>query len=424
MMAVREQDDKPRILMVGFAVPDEIMDEICRVDRQPPIQTHKLVWSLIGGIEESADVAIDLVSALPICNFPTARKILAGYSRWDRGNGSWNVTIPFINVLILKHITRFISCWLFTALWLIRNRRAKHRLVLLGGLHSAHMYAVLLNCWLFRARKACFVSDPPGRSFPGETLPTRLIRRLDKLLLVKAMRLMNGLVVLARPLAEDFAPEVPTLLMEAVIRIEPAAHASETALEQGSNSGRFTVMYAGGLYEEYGVRMILDAFAQLPDPDYQLWLFGRGPIEDEVQQACQKDGRITYWGFVPNEVVVQKAREATVLVNARPSNQPFTRYSFPSKLVEYMLSARVVVSTKLPGISEEYYPHLCLLEDETHTGLATLLRKLHDRPKSDLDRIGRQAAAFVKEKKNHLAQGERVWEFLQRIAHPVHPADR
>jgi len=407
--------------MVGFAVPDDTMDELCRLDRLPSVQTHKLVWSFIQGIEQSAGIAIDLVSALPITNYPTTRKILVGYSRWDRRNGSWNVTIPFINLLILKHITRFFSCWLFTTLWLIRNRRAKHRLVILGGLHSAHMYAVLFACLLFRSRKACIVSDPPGRSFPGETLPTRLIRRLDKRLLVKAMKQMNGLVVLARPLADDFAPGVPSLVMEALVATEPTADAADAVLPQGSNSGHFTLMYAGGLYEEYGVRMILDAFAQVLDPDCRLWLFGAGPMEGEVQRASQQDDRITYWGFVPNEVVVQRATEATVLVNPRPSRQTFTRYSFPSKLVEYMMSGRVVVSTRLPSIPEEYYPYLCMLEDETPAGLATLLKQLHEKPTSELDRIGHQAAAFVRQNKNHLAQGRRVWEFLQRIAGAAQP---
>jgi len=407
--------------MVGFAVPDKTMEEICRVDRLPPIQTHKFVWSLIRGIEQSAHVVIDLVSALPICNYPTARKIFVGYSRWDRGNGSWNVTIPFINLLILKHITRFFSCSLFTTLWLIRNRRAKHRLVILGGLHSAHMYPVLFACLLFRARRACIVTDPPGLPLPGESLPTRLIRRLDKLLLIKATRLMNGLVVLTQQLADDFAPAVPSLVMEALVRIEPAGQAPEAPLEEGSDAGRFIIMYAGGLIEEYGVKMLLDAFAQLPGPDYQLWLFGTGTMGDEVSRACQQDGRITYWGFVPNEVVVERAKEAAVLVNPRPSNQSFTRYSFPSKLVEYMTSGRAVVSTKLPGIPEEYYPYLRLLEDETPAGLALLLRELHARPRSDLDRVGRQAAAFVRQKKNHFAQGERIWKFLQRVAGCVDP---
>ena len=402
--------------MVGFAVSDETMEEICRVDPQPAIQTHKFVWSLIPGIEEGAGVAIDLVSSPPLSIYPTARKIFVGYSRWDRGNQSVNVTIPFINVLILRHITRFISCLFFTTLWFIRNRRAKHRLVLLGGVHSAHMYAVLLTSWLFGARNVCIVSDPPGLPLPGETWRTRLIRRFDKFLLVTAMKSMNGLVVLTQQLADDFAPAVPSLVMEALVRVESAPAVPEASPEQGSDSGGFIIMYAGGLCKEYGVQMILDAFAQLTDPDCQLWLFGTGDMEDEVQQACREDSRITYWGFVPNEVVVQQATEATVLANVRPSDQPFTQHSFPSKLVEYMMSGRVVVSTKLPGIPEEYYPYLFLLEDETPAGLVTLLRKLRDEPRSDLDRIGRQAAAFVKENKNHLAQGERIWKFLQRVA--------
>ena len=244
----------------------------------------------------------------------------------------------------------------------------------------------------------------------------RLIRRLDKWLLIHGMRSMDGLVVLTPPLADDFAPGVPSIVVEAMVRTGPATEAAESAAAQAARSEHFTVMYAGGLLEEYGVGRLLEAFAHLPEPDYRLWLFGTGTMEREVRAACQRDSRITYWGFVANDEVVRKAREATVLANARPSDQWFTKYSFPSKLVEYMMSGRVVVSTKLPGIPKEYHRYLCLIEDETPSGLAAVLRQLHETPRSELDRRGREAAAFVKEVKNHLIQGERIWRFLQHVA--------
>ena len=84
MMAECEQHDKPRILMVGFAVSGQIMDDICRWDRVPPVQTYKNIWSLIDGVETSGQVGIDLLSSLPITNYPSARKIFVGWSHWDR----------------------------------------------------------------------------------------------------------------------------------------------------------------------------------------------------------------------------------------------------------------------------------------------------------------------------------------------------
>jgi len=53
---------------------------------------------------------------------------------------------------------------------------------------------------------------------------------------------------------------------------------------------------------EKGVRVLLDAVAQLP-PDlvFEVAIAGTGPLEDEVRAATARDRRITYLGFVDGE---------------------------------------------------------------------------------------------------------------------------
>ena len=406
-----------RLLMVGFTVPDKTMEEICRVDPSPQVQSHKHSWNIIRGLEEHAGTSVDLLSSLPITTFPGSRRLFVGYHKWDRENGSTGVCMPFVNLLVLRHITRFVACFVFTCRWLLRNRRSKERLILLYNLHTAHTYAVLLASRLSGAKIVSIVADPPGGQRPREWFLRRMLRRFDNWLHVRGMRAMDGQICLTSQLATEYAPRVPVLVVEGVIAEDSLDHPDEAPHSElrDREAGAFVVMYAGQLVEKFGIQMLLDAFSLIRNSDYRLWLFGKGAMEKTIRDACIKDKRITYWGFVPNDIILQKSQEATLLINPRPSNHRFTRFSFPSKLLEYMTSGRPVVTTILPGIPSEYHPHLYLLEDETARGLADLLKSLHDRPRSELNKRGQRAKHFVLQKKTCSYQGERIWRFLQSV---------
>ena len=184
----------------------------------------------------------------------------------------------------------------------------------------------------------------------------------------------------------------------------------------GAGDGEIIVMYAGGLMEEYGVRLLLDAFALIPEENYRLWICGKGAMESEVRERSLRDPRIVYWGFLPNKDVMEKERQSTVLVNARPSDMVFTRYSCPIKVLEFMLSARPTITTALPGISEEYNEYLYFLGEETPDNLAELIRSVCSKPPKELSEFGRRASEFVRREKSYRKQGMRIHDFVFRIA--------
>ena len=106
-------------------------------------------------------------------------------------------------------------------------------------------------------------------------------------------------------------------------------------------------------------------------------------------------------------------RQATVLVNPRPSRQDFTAFSFPSKTLEYLAAGKPVLSTRLPGIPEEYFGYLQPIEDETPEGLAGALTAFRDLSVEERDRLGALGRDFVLAQKTEARQGARLLEFLQ-----------
>ena len=59
---------------------------------------------------------------------------------------------------------------------------------------------------------------------------------------------------------------------------------------------------------------------------------------ESLLKKLQKDKRIIYWGVVEQKHVFEMQQQATLLVNPRKGHEEYTKYSFPSKTMEYMAS--------------------------------------------------------------------------------------
>ena len=116
-----------------------------------------------------------------------------------------------------------------------------------------------------------------------------------------------------------------------------------------------TVLYTGSLNRAYGFGTLLEAFSMIKDPDAQLWICGAGDMEGAVKEAAQKDDRIQYKGFLPKSEIAALQTQCDVLINPRTDEGEYTKYSFPSKTMEYLLSGSKVVMYRLGGIGGEYY---------------------------------------------------------------------
>ncbi len=402
--------------MIGFAVPDHLIDEIRMMDRYLPVQTHKLSWAVINGLEANDNVIVDLVSTLPISTFPNCRKIIAKYFRWVRGNNSNNVLIPFVNILGIKHLTRFISCIFFAFKWAMDTRTEKRRMILLYSLNSALAYAGLLVSRLCNIKITALVTDPPSVDLSGEVFLTKILRKIDRFVIVNAMKRMDGLIVLVKSLAENFAPRVPYIVIEGIVRQDDIQKITDPMQNISTEQrNKFTVMYAGGISSEYGIELLISAFELLEEDDYQLWLFGGGPMETCVREAMNNDQRIVFGGVVSNADILTRLRQASILINPRPTNREFTLYSFPSKTIEYLVSGRPVLSTRLKGIPSEYFQYLIPLDVETPEGIAAVIRMARSKTSDELDKIGKGGRTFIIERKNEVVQGKAILGFLLNI---------
>lgn len=406
-----------RLLFLGFAVPERVMEDASQRDRnQPQIAAHKLQWNIINGLEVSLGHPVDLASAVAVSDYPAFPQIVFPYVRFSHTAGARDVLLPYLNIILLRHVTRLFSSLAFTFAWLRRQDRNARRVILVYAMHSPFVVTALMMSRLFGAKAAIIIPDLANYTEFGirRGRVRRAAKPLDNWLQTALIAQFDGLIVLTEYMAQRLAPGRPALVVEGVVSDTRGRDEATSNLPAPANHGK-VILYTGALAKEFGVQLLIEAFSQIPDSDYRLWICGKGVLADEVRAASKRDPRIEYLGFVSEDELARRTAEATVLAQLRLSNVEYVPYSFPSKLLEYMKSGRPVVSTILAGVPDEYYEHLYVLEEESPDALARVLHDICSQPPAVLAAKGRQAREFVTREKNYVRQGRRIYEFLASL---------
>ena len=144
-------------------------------------------------------------------------------------------------------------------------------------------------------------------------------------------------------------------------------------------------------------------------------IYGDGDYVPELKELLKSNDNIIYHGNCLNQEVVDAELESVLLVNPRPCEGEYTKYSFPSKTLEYMVSGTPVLTAHLAGIPQEYDEYLYYFNDEKEDGLQTAMRAILDKDLSELEGFGEKSRKFVLTEKNNILQAERVLAFLNKF---------
>lgn len=175
------------------------------------------------------------------------------------------------------------------------------------------------------------------------------------------------------------------------------------------------VFYAGTLAERYGIKNLIHAFCRIQDPELRLVLCGSGDTEAFIKETAGKDPRIVFKGMLERKEVLRLQKEATLLVNPRPPGDEFTKYSFPSKTMEYLGSGTPALFYRLPGIPEEYYDYCYTPEDTSVEKLAEKIEEICSSDRAVLEEKGMAAQRFIRERKTPAAQCRKFAELLNHL---------
>ncbi|HYR11080.1 MAG TPA: glycosyltransferase [Longimicrobium sp.] len=377
---------------------------------------NRFQLGLLEFLAQGGGMRIQPFTALPQAAWPGDPSLLVRGCRAALDDTGLEATlVPFLNVRGPKEATLAASLFAHLGRWARASSGGGPRALLVYNVFSPLALPVLAAARAWRVPAVAIVADLPfGYRLRGVR---GALERLDVRAQLSVLRRFDGLVVLTPHVAAEYAPGVPWMRMEGGLH---PSDAGEPLRPSAGAAGERAVMYSGMLNEMNGIPLLLDAFGRLQGPEWRLWIYGGGPLTREVRAAAARDPRIVFrpWEQVPAEEMRLRQREAAVLVNPRPSAHRANRYSFPSKLLEYLVSGTPVVSTAPPGIPDEYHPHLELAHDETPEGLAAAIRRAAARTDAERTARGVRAREFVLRDKTWDRQAARIGEFLRTVARP------
>lgn len=359
---------------------------------KPAFQSQKYHRLLIEGLAKGA--AVD-VAANPPVNRSVLAENFVRLPEEEEGGARYHY-IPAIRNPLLKAAVVGIGTF-FKTLFLIRKDSA----VIVDGLNRVTALSAMLAARLRGKPCVGIVTDLPdmlgGSRFSKEFANFVIRHCTHYVLLTEAMN--------------DYLNKSgkPYVILE--------GHSDVTMQEKQPNLEKKQhpriCFYAGGVSKQYGLGNLVEGFRMAEIPDAVLHIYGPGDYVEELQQIAAEDERIFYGGMLLNHEIVEKELEATLLVNPRPTQEEYVKYSFPSKTMEYMASGTAVLTTVLPGMPKEYHPYVFLLEDESAEGIAKKMQQVLANPEEELFRKGMEARTFVLEQKNNVIQAKKILDMLR-----------
>jgi len=186
----------------------------------------------------------------------------------------------------------------------------------------------------------------------GKRLESITLKRADKVLVINE-KLREYVINLG-------APQKRAQVLRAGIDTEqfsPGISGDPVKKQYGLTKEDTVLFFMGWLYKFSGLKEVVLQLAESKPRSLKLFIVGEGDVYEELQQIREKyhlQNRIILTGKKPyKEIPAFVAASDICLLPAYPW-EPIMQDIVPIKMYEYMAMEKPVISTRLPGIVEEF----------------------------------------------------------------------
>ena len=408
-----------KVLFIGSFAHGKFLDELVANKVYTQFAANTVEKYYIDGFSKELGLDVEVLSALVTVPYPhiMQKNIKADVTMYEQIKIT-NVGFrnsPYINQISQgKSIKRFVREW-------VKKNNQKKILVVVYALRIAFLKAAMcIKKSIPDATVICIVPDLPQYMHGNVSSVHKLVYSINSLVIDKLRAKIDGYILYTQSMAEALSlGDKPWTVIEGIF---DQAKLKKLNLEnEVKENGKFIFFYGGGLTEEYGLKLLVDGFQLANIEDAELHIYGNGTFAEQLNTYTKKNPAIRYFGSVAPDIIMSKMIKADVLVNPRPSTDAFTRYSCPSKVIEYMATGKAALITKLAGIPDDYFDYVYTIDEETVQGMADAMRKV--RLESEEKRIqkGIQAQKYICSNKSLKEQMKKVVSLLMEIENTINP---
>lgn len=187
---------------------------------------------------------------------------------------------------------------------------------------------------------------------------------------------IDSFMLLTEPM-KDKLPinDKPYFVSEGIIEDDIIARNKEAKRTLKKDTYLKYIVYTGTTNEKFGIKNLVNAFSLINDSSYRLVICGAGDADSYIKEQALNDKRIMVLGLVPPGVAGEWVLKADALVNPRLNNEEYTKYSFPSKNLEYLSSGNKTICYMLDGMKPIYKRFILAPSDDSPKALATTIQE-------------------------------------------------
>ena len=364
--------------------------------------------ALITGFIQNG-VEVELLNIPNIGAFPlNFNKIYSPEFFLNEEGGLKGYNFGFLNVNLIKH--RFI----YNALEkFVKRKYEEIDYLIIYDLYLPFLeIAKLIKSKNKNTKIVLVIPDIYGFTGYSKNFFHKLLTNSEEEKIYKNLQWIDGFVLLTDKMKDkipNFNHEKKSIVVEGILN--PDILDVKEQEEQGSKK---IILYSGAIEERHGIINLIEAFKK-NDIDAELHFYGDGSAKDKVIEAALTIPQIKFFGQKTREEIIKKQKSAFLLVNPRTSDGEFTKYSFPSKVIEYFASGTPTLMYKLEGIPDKYYKYCFIPEDESVEELANSLHRILLLNEYEMEKKGKEAKKFIVQNKNCQFQTQKIIKLIKKI---------
>lgn len=373
---------------------------------------NALQWNIIDGLDANKCGKIKILDYLPVDSYPKGyeESFIKEYV-FNHNNEylSNDKVIASTNFTIIKQFVNYFPLKLEAWKWLKQKSSLEKKIIIYTASNMFLKVAKYIKKKNKKIEICCIIADLPEFSSAKKLYGIKKLYNIFSAKRSESLyKYIDKFVLLTDQMSKKLRITVPYLVIEGMV-FNKTIREDATIAEKYINE--HYVFYSGTLNYEFGISILLEAFTKIDRPDIKLIICGFGEAEKTIKES--KDKRIVFLGKLDRTQVIPLQKNATVLVNPRQDINEFTKYSFPSKTLEYLVSGVPIVAYKLAGIPDEYDEFIEYVPDNSPKSLAESIMKIIDLPPEKRRFIGERAKEFAEKNKNYIAQTKKILNFLE-----------
>lgn len=397
------------IIFLGGMFPDS--------DKQNIISSSKgvvqyaadnLQKSFIQGLSKSSEVETLTVINLPFIGSYPQRYSKVFFSPLQKlyKDGCLEIrSFGFCNLWLVKNIFRLFNS--FMGAFRKVNEIKSGAVIICYSMHLPFLVSCYLIKLIRKDVKLCIVVPDLPEYMSERSGIKKIIFSLIGWFSYGFVNRADFIVALTDDMFERFRKGLPGVVIEGM--------ASEDLflISEKRNIGSY-FLYTGTLDRRYGLKRLVDSFLEANLVGCDLYICGDGDDRIYVESLALNNKCLRYFGQVDREVVLSLQRNAALLINPRSNEEEYTKYSFPSKTIEYMASGVPVLMYPLKGVPKDYFD-FCYLIPSGSSGLKDKLIELSRLPIEELENKGQAAKNFIFEKKMPASQIQKLLDEMKKV---------